>query len=225
MHKERWWWPFPLASMLGSSSAIVLGRDVYGAGERPIIRRIHRVFSRLQDMRYWVRYRTERKHMYHLIDTKLPPGYYDYDQRMLHGCMSLLCDYVENRFGDHKKLEEFIKLLRADPDAWGAESLELQAAKEDEALSIYCWWKFEREPAHEREAQMLHELYKDTRLKFNKVPETLGSEALYEMELEDNKKTPPPFTNEDLWKYQQELRDKDQEMLQRLVSIREGLWD
>ena len=42
---------------------------------------------------YWVRHRTIDK--YHVIDTGLPPGYYEKDCQMLHGMFNLLVDHVD----------------------------------------------------------------------------------------------------------------------------------
>ena len=47
----------------------------------------------LRDARYWIRYRTVDK--YHLVNTKLEPGYYDTSTIMLHAIMELLRDHVE----------------------------------------------------------------------------------------------------------------------------------
>lgn len=55
---------------------------------------------------YWFKYRFQNKHKYHLIDTKLKPGYYDIDFRLLHGVMSLVVDYVER---EHQT---------TDPESW-----------------------------------------------------------------------------------------------------------
>lgn len=58
-----------------------------------IIRRIERIYDRIGKLGWDIRYRTIRK--YHLINTKLDPGYHDIDTRMIHGNFELLVDYVE----------------------------------------------------------------------------------------------------------------------------------
>lgn len=52
-----------------------------------------RVVMRLANIRRWIMYRTTER--YHIVDTKLEPGYYDADTLMLHSMFSLLVDYVE----------------------------------------------------------------------------------------------------------------------------------
>ncbi len=47
----------------------------------------------LNDLRYYIRCRFFDR--YHLINTGLPPSYYDADTRMLHGMFNLLVDFVE----------------------------------------------------------------------------------------------------------------------------------
>src|ERR1700733_10296632 len=46
----------------------------------------------IKDSIWWLRYRLQKKHKYHLIDTKLEPGYYDTDSILLHGCFSAFED-------------------------------------------------------------------------------------------------------------------------------------
>jgi len=47
----------------------------------------------LHNIAWGIRYRTVRR--YHLVNTKLPPGYHEIDTRMLHANFELLVDYVE----------------------------------------------------------------------------------------------------------------------------------
>lgn len=215
MHKERWW-PFPIASMINSSEAVVFGQKVYGGGPnaKPIIRRVAKWFSRINNIKYWIRYRTQRKHMYHLIDTKLKPGYYDYDYRMLHGCMSLLCDYVENRYGGSEKLREHIKSLEPTGQErggdWEREMLQSCADLDSKALEVYVWWKDIRPSEHQREADLLDSIYSGRLTKWKKVLLPGATEELYEMDgFEEIPNAPKPLgTQKDLWKMQGDLRKK-----------------
>jgi len=47
----------------------------------------------LENLYYWVRYRTFDK--YHVIKTDLKPGYYDKSTQYFHSCFSILVDFVE----------------------------------------------------------------------------------------------------------------------------------
>jgi len=49
----------------------------------------------LDDIRYWFKYRLQKRHKYHLVDTKLKPSYYETDKRMIYAMFSLLVDHVE----------------------------------------------------------------------------------------------------------------------------------
>jgi len=52
-------------------------------------------FSWTINARWWLQHRLLNEHKYHLVDTKLPPGYYESDERMFHACFSILVDFVE----------------------------------------------------------------------------------------------------------------------------------
>jgi len=58
-----------------------------------IAQRIGDVFSSLSRIAWSIRYRTVCK--YHLVNTKLNPGYHEIDERMLHANFELIVDYVE----------------------------------------------------------------------------------------------------------------------------------
>jgi len=58
-----------------------------------IVDKISNVYGDLSHIAWAIRYRTVRK--YHLVDTKLNPGYHEIDTRMLHANFELLVDYVE----------------------------------------------------------------------------------------------------------------------------------
>lgn len=84
---------------------------------------------------YWeLQYRFNPKHRYHVIHTKLPPGFYDKDILMIFSVMTLIEEYVEKeRFGR----EEFKK----DINALKYNKENNQYVYEKEILNIYDWWK------------------------------------------------------------------------------------
>lgn len=55
----------------------------------------------INDIKYWVLYRTKSAHKYHLIDTGLKPNYYEIDTRMLHGMFNLLKNFCEYESAHH----------------------------------------------------------------------------------------------------------------------------
>lgn len=77
------------------------------------------------NLKYWFMYRYVQKHQYHKIDTRLKPGYYDYDTRLLHGCFSLLCEFIEES-------KYYIDIV----DHEDPENIKF--------LELYNWWITER---------------------------------------------------------------------------------
>lgn len=51
------------------------------------------IISPFTNTKAWIRYRVFDR--YHIINTGLEPGYYDCDERMLHGMFNMLVDFVE----------------------------------------------------------------------------------------------------------------------------------
>lgn len=54
------------------------------------------LMSALSECSWWVKYRTTQR--YHIIDTKLPPSYYDSDTRLTEGCFSIFIDFIEKEY-------------------------------------------------------------------------------------------------------------------------------
>jgi hypothetical protein len=88
----------------------------------------------MTDLLYWFRSRFIPRYRFHVVDTGLPPGWHDVDERMLHACMALLCSYVEDEQGGESG---FPNVAAGDGE------------NDAEALAIYRWWKHERQPAHD----------------------------------------------------------------------------
>ena len=51
--------------------------------------------SKFKDIYWWFQHRFNPKHKYHLINTRLKPGYYDKDILIECGISALIIDYVE----------------------------------------------------------------------------------------------------------------------------------
>ena len=80
--------------------------------------------KQLQNIWWWIRYRTYKK--FHVVKLDLKPGYHDVDQRLIHANFCLLCEYVE-------KEEPFDRI------DWDSDDHHKNAAKEIKEL--YKWWK------------------------------------------------------------------------------------
>ena len=92
------------------------------------------------DLPYWFRSRFIPSRRYHVVNTGLPPGWHDVDERMLYACMALLCSYVENEQGGE---DGFPGVASGD------------SATDAEALTIYRWWKYQRAADHTRYDKVL----------------------------------------------------------------------
>ena len=141
-------------------------------------------------------------HRYHVIKTDLPPGFHDEDALILHGCMAMLCRFVEWH-GGADKLSEFAVELR-DPALaeWEKLACALQADHQDEAVAIYRWWKTEHPADLARQEELVMRLY--------------GSERCVETNKGD--------MTAELRRLEMKIADDERAMLHRLVNIRQGLW-
>lgn len=154
-----------------------------------------RLFDRVSDAKWWLLHRFHPGHRYNVIRTGLKPGYYDVDELMLHGCMELLRRYVENERGGLASL----KKIAADNREEGEDFL-AGAEKEEEAAAIYEWWTARRP---EDEAA----LHDHIMARFDAA-----------------KYGPDRMPGKRCGEFEQELSDREDEMLARLVKIRRSLW-
>ena len=159
---------------------------------------VWRAFRRF-DLRYWLRSRLVPSKRFHVVNTGLPPGWHDVDERMLHACMVLLRGYVEKECDGETNLQEWTDELREQPDEHTLDLTDSQAANQAEALAIYRWWQVQRPAEHARLDVWLMRLWG------NEPGEVLGS-------------------REEYWAFEQELDERDQQMLHRLIDIRRSLW-
>jgi len=214
-------WPFPIASMLGSSSAIVFGWPVYGAKAPSYIKSAFKIFYKLQRANHWLLYRLHPAHRYHIVKTDLKPGYYDVDTIMLHSCMTLLCRYVEQECGGVAELEKWTEDLRKPgSEGYGPRNcVDEQVDIQSSALAIYHWWKIDKPNDEVRRDDLTTKLYS------NRIVSQVATNHpdLYEIKIE--------FLNPNLREMEtefkaleQKISDDEQKMLHQLVNIRQGLW-
>lgn len=155
---------------------------------------------------YEVRYRVWPPSQWQVVRTGLKPGYYDPDTVMMHAMMVCLGRYIKAS-GGLDGLAQFSHDLREDWRAWGEnegsqEACERQAAIQDEAAAIWRWWTVERpreRGIHEATCMLL-------------FGDGMERGPTWEQETRDHHKE------------EDRLNAKDQEMLHRLVEIRECLW-
>jgi hypothetical protein len=162
----------------------------------------------IRGMYWWVQHRTFKR--FHVIKIRtLKPGYYDVDDRMLHGCFQLLVDYVEKE-----------KPFENTDWKWSQEVVDV--AKEIRAL--YQWWK-EVRPARK---DPLRELKDEERPKaFECYSRQTDGSLVYgdkERQLEDTRYPKYKPALEEHRRLELSWDDEDREMLIRLMKIRLHLW-
>ena len=207
----RFW---PIARSLSSSSAEVLGYSIYGDGVPRWITGLHRLLKRNSDVLWELKWRFIPKHRYNLVRTGLKPGYYDQDTRILHACLALMGEYIEEEGGE-QKLREWSTELRA-----MEEPCTSQADKQDEALALWHWWKIEKPADEKRRDEMCHELFGGDDFQTKLVE---GRDDVVEW-------VQPARSPEWEEKYKvfraldEKIDNDEQAMLHRLIDIRQGLW-
>lgn len=206
-----------------SSMACVFGVDVYGDHSdkwwhKLTIQPIYAVGSRVRDAIRWVRYRVDPNHRYHLIHTRLSPGYYDIDTLMLNGMFSLLRRYVEEEHEGVEALEKWGHELTDEEDHFLKDANQRQANKELEAVALYRWWVDELPAMKRRQSELMGSLYGGGRSFF-----VDAGDGLVEWKMK-------PFTESEkalhieLRGLEERIERDETEMLHRLVDIRGGLW-
>lgn len=173
---------------------------------------------------HWVQYRTTNK--FHIIDTKLKPGYHELDTKILHANFEMLVDFVEiekawlNTWSDRSKYNNLswftrkFKKFRSPEDGieylnWEiAVTNESQAKSAKEILELYFWWKKIRpERKDPYEIAQFNKYFPDPLMFFN---HQITDEQKACMEL--------------ISKIDQDEYNEDTDMLVRLMRIRNSLW-
>lgn len=117
----------------------------------------YKLLEIIDDVKFWFKSRFIKR--YHLVDTKLKPGYYDKDKLMLHACFSLLEDYVDiecanlyRMFEDDntpqkgdglRHIEEMIDLYKN--GNMSSKKFRTDSVKRYTTIkNLYLWWTIER---------------------------------------------------------------------------------
>jgi hypothetical protein len=182
----------------------------------------------------------------HYLPTRLEPGkYFDVDTRLLNGMFETLVDFVETEKAwmdivfdpDVKKPHRIFRWTRfrsaqhglnhlnweislAEPqlDKWGNDtSSPLQAAAAQEILDLYVWWTIKRplrqDPYDESGSTAEHE----------KLAKTHGSNWIG-LSRKDRDMTGYDSSLEKLRVIEKRNEDEDEEMMIRLIKVRQSLW-
>lgn len=132
---QKWRWEHPFWSCAGSSEDGVLFVKVYGGPKtwwvRGIIWPLYRVGTKINNAKWWLLWRFHPRHRYFMVNTGLGPGYHDHDERILHACMAMLCEFV--KYDYHVPIPE--------------------------ALAIHQWWTVEKPADEARHNELLMKCY------------------------------------------------------------------
>jgi hypothetical protein len=214
----------------GASWDHVFGVAVYGDHSDKLwfkltIRPIYRALRAVDKTKWWLAYRLCPEHRYHVIDTRLPPKYYDIDHLMLHGMFSLLRRYVEDELGGREKLVGKVDWLKdaaanQDEDDYTPEGLyAAHAERENDVVKLYDWWMVERPADLAKRDELMGLLYGgDDRITWT----DLGN-GLREAHCRED------VGNEKIWRralkvVEEKIEREEQEMLHKLVDMRRSLW-
>jgi len=196
----------------------------------------------LYDVKMQFKYRLQKQHRYHLIDTGLGYGYHEIENRMLHGMFNMLKDFIEIEKahmhyyslekGDVKSSPRFAGLAHLDWEialthdkdyADHSGEPELAGEPTEQAIvaqkikDLYLWWVDTR-PAR---IDPWDEEFK--RRKENKEEVKMDIFEMWGNENKEEKESRKKFFDE-----KQAIEDaytkEDDDMLIKLISIRHSLW-
>lgn len=155
-------------------------------------------FKQIREFRYYLKNRFIRKP--HLIDTKLKKGqWWDTDSRLLYGMMNLLIEFVEKE----RPFEVVI---------WDSDDVSIHVKKE--ILTIKAWW----ENYNNRKNEISEALSTWHDMKFGKD----SDDWIDKINEDDTPEIDKAFKY--LHELENKLHEEEEEMLIRLVKIRDYLW-
>ncbi|KKN19522.1 hypothetical protein LCGC14_0944820 [marine sediment metagenome] len=174
---------------------------------------------------WWVRYRTTHRHYRVIKPRTLEPGYYDERTLILHGAFEVLVEYWEHFYrtnvswwptkGEIDSYEVDIIQAKTDKEKEFIQAerdcLADQKAHYDEAHALHIWWTKTR-PSR-------------THPKGPTLPKELGSLGWLDNKHKDDPRVIAYRAHLDEYnKLDCQWEEEDQEMLIRLVKIRQSLW-
>lgn len=183
----------------------------------------------------WLRYRTV--HKYHIIDTKLAPGYHDSDTLIMHSVFSILVDYVEiekawmhhtfsadlystlswfkkiRHLGNFRSAEYGVAYLN-----WEiADTDESQSKSAKEILDLYIWWTVTRP---QRADPYVISGYDDT---FINTMDDMFKDGISSLTYKNRMIKLTPVFNK-VRKIEEQYDKEDEKMMIRLIKLRSALW-
>lgn len=203
------------------------------------------VINRLTELRRQFLYRTTER--YHVVDTKLTPGYYDVDTLILHSAFSLLVDYVEvelawmqvvfddEEYKKHFGWKRFVpRILRGfiydfRSKELGLKHLEWEMTLDDPTLPEEQ--RHEEQAARARQVLALYKWWTEERPARQEIPypDTGEDNQLMRRGARWRKENPEMAAAISKWArdvgaQEEAWETEDTEKLLELVKIRRGLW-
>ena len=155
---------------------------------------IHRFFHNLK---WKILHRYYPRHQYHIVRTRLEPGYYDPDTQIFEATFALLCEYVE-------------KNIKWQTINWESDEPHSEAWKE---MNELVHWYKEIYPNREEEFEKQRpeprvDFKRSMDEKFKDEPDVIAHKE---------------FRNE-WWEKEKEWAEEDEAMLIRVIKLRPFLW-
>ncbi len=158
-------------------------------------------WMRIKDVKWWFLHRFHPKHRYNVVDTGLPPGYYDVDTLMLHSVFNLFHEFMKRQHSPNCHVD------------WTCDE---HIEEWTEMNEIWEWWK-QRDTREERFEQ--EHPHPD-------LPEEWGFLSVCNRRYDEHpimiewKKVSRMHTEQEVnW------NREDEEMLIRVMKLRLRLWD
>ena len=191
-------------------------------------RRYWKISRMWYDLWYWIRCHTYNR--YHILDMSDKTNGWDWgwqepDSQLLYASMAIMVKHVENKYAvDEKSLPyESDHQLFLIKEAIDKEDHQLVSEEQTQAelLTIYKWWKYERaaDLKLQDEAMDAHCAKYPIKRLVEKVTE---EGTFYKWADEQSPEQKAEMTM--IYNWENDLYQKDTDMLQRLVAIRARLW-
>jgi hypothetical protein len=205
-------WPFPIASSLNSSGAMILGYLVHGNDPSKFIDIVFSILRRVNKIILY--FMIKHVYKYHVITPRhLRPKYYVYDYLLLHASMEIMERYVEEEVDSDLHGYKF--------DNQGHLLFEnggIRSEADTVFCTIYNWWKFD----HPADLENLNNLY---RLSHSSEPmetkEVVMGNGMIFTEILPGKMS---SLDTEIEFCRKKIKDNENKMLKSLMEYRDHMW-
>lgn len=170
---------------------------------------------RLRDAKWKVIHRFHPKHRYHVIKPRtLQPGYHDPSELVLHGPFEVFARFFELAISEKSHTQwDYSKIEPDEQHGMTQEYIDDRQVVWDTMNELYYWWMSRQ--YRERELPALPE-----------IPDEWGILAIFNEDFNDTEEVIEWQRISDIHrKMESRWKKQDQDMLHKLIDIREYLWD